>query len=269
MTGVLISALLYPGLLFVLALGAGTALLLNEHLPPALPTTWGREALLAIGSILMSAAAAAVLPWPLHQASTLTLVGNITLIWTLIEAAFWLPTIGTMLSPAPQIARATIRETQISASGRVVVWMAIGVGLAETGGWTMLQSPGRVALAVAALLALPAALQTGPFAAERPIAAADSETGLDRGTTGLVRLARMSRNGVLLGALVIAMVPLERVQGAVGLVLVLAVCAVVLALIRQIAVALPRLTVPHALRWCWWRALPIALIGIVYLALIS
>ena len=36
-------------------------------------------------------------------------------------------------------------------------------------------------------------------------------------------------------------------------------------LLNRISSALPRLTLPAALHWCWWRALPLALVGLVYL----
>jgi len=40
-------------------------------------------------------------------------------------------------------------------------------------------------------------------------------------------------------------------------------------LLNRVAGALPRLTLPAALRWCWWRALPLAVVGLVYLIVIS
>ena len=39
-------------------------------------------------------------------------------------------------------------------------------------------------------------------------------------------------------------------------------------LLRRAALALPRLTLPGALRWCWWRALPLAVGGLVYLMIV-
>ena len=39
-------------------------------------------------------------------------------------------------------------------------------------------------------------------------------------------------------------------------------------LLSQLAGLLPRLTLPAALRWCWWRALPLGLAGLVYLMLV-
>jgi hypothetical protein len=37
--------------------------------------------------------------------------------------------------------------------------------------------------------------------------------------------------------------------------------------LRWVMAGMPRLTAPRALGWCWWRALPLALAGLVYLAL--
>jgi hypothetical protein len=58
------------------------------------------------------------------------------------------------------------------------------------------------------------------------------------------------------------------VQPWVGLLLFIALFIVVVLLLRQMTGLLPRLTLPAALRWCWWRALPLALIGMIYLILV-
>ncbi len=73
-------------------------------------------------------------------------------------------------------------------------------------------------------------------------------------------------------ALIVASLPpsagAARIQPWGAALLAAALFLVVSLLLRQIGGALPRLPLPHALRWCWWRALPLALVGLVYLIVI-
>ena len=79
----------------------------------------------------------------------------------------------------------------------------------------------------------------------------------------------MVRGATLLAVLIVASLPLARVQPWVGLVLIAASFVVVALVLRSIAGALPRLTLPGALRWCWMRALPLAVAGLVYLVIVQ
>jgi hypothetical protein len=54
----------------------------------------------------------------------------------------------------------------------------------------------------------------------------------------------------------------------VALTLLAGLFAVVALLLRRASTTLPRLTLPGALRWCWWRALPLAVAGVVYLIIV-
>jgi hypothetical protein len=77
---------------------------------------------------------------------------------------------------------------------------------------------------------------------------------------------------VLLAALVIASLPgtagAPLVRPPVALALIAALFLVIALALRRAALALPRLTLPSALRWCWWRALPLAVAGLVYLIIV-
>jgi hypothetical protein len=124
-------------------------------------------------------------------------------------------------------------------------------------------------------MALPAAAGVGPFAAERSLNAAGAEEGLDEATTGLLRFARTLRGATVLAVLIVVMLPPAQpwaaqplLQPWVALLLIAALFILVALLLRYIAAALPRVTLPAALRWCWWRALPLALAGMVYLIVI-
>ncbi|KPV49212.1 hypothetical protein SE17_33895, partial [Kouleothrix aurantiaca] len=136
----------------------------------------------------------------------------------------------------------------------------------------------------AACWALPAAIGLGPFGAERSLGAAGAEAGLDAPTTALVRFARLARGAALLAALSVAVLPAfdgssvppalaGRATSAImpwaGLAIIAGLFVVFALVLRQISVLTPRMTLPGALRWCWRWALPLALAGAVYLAVVT
>src|SRR5262249_2119471 len=97
---------------------------------------------------------------------------------------------------------------------------------------------------------------------------AGAEEGLDEATAALVRFARTARGAALLAALIVASVPPGLIQPWIALLLIGGLFVVIVLLLNRVAGMLPRLTLPAALRWCWWRALPLALVGLVYLIFI-
>jgi hypothetical protein len=163
---------------------------------------------------------------------------------------------------------------QMSGAGRVVVWLALGTARWGGAGWAIVALPGRVLIGLAGILALPIAMGAGPFGAERSLSAAGAEEGLDEATAGLVRFAQRTRGVALFVALLIALVPPSAAGGSFSihpssaLLLVASLFVVVSLALRQVAAVLPRFPLPTALRWCWWRALPLALAGVVYLAVV-
>jgi hypothetical protein len=268
-----ITILLYPGLLLALVLAVAFGWLVERRLPrigerfPPLSA----DALAGWVSIMLAALALALLPWPLHPAAQRLWVGSPLALWVALEGAFLAPLLPGLLAPAPLAARAAMREAQIGVAGRFVIWMAIGIMLWSVAGWSMLMLPGRALAALAGLLALPAAAGIGPFAAERSLSAAGAEEGLDEATVNLLRFARALRGAVLLAALIIAALPGPAAPGPqppIVLTLVAALFVVVALVLRSAAQALPRMTLPGALGWCWWRALPLAIAGLVYLLIV-
>jgi hypothetical protein len=268
-----LTALLGLALAFALTIIVG---LLADGRVPRLPRRAGvlwtsADGVVALVGLLLSAATLALLPWPLHPAAGRALVGHPLLLWCLIEGAFLAPLLPALLAPSPLAARAAVREAQINAAGRCVVWLACGVALA--GAWTPAELPGRVLLLLGACLALPATVGLGPFAPERSLNPAGAEEGLDDDTARLLGFARTARTAALLSLLSLAVislggsgdsVPLPGAMLVVTLALVLAAAFV----LGRYAAERPRRTLPAALRWCWWRALPLALAGLVYLAVI-
>ena len=266
-----LSFLLYPGLALVIVLALLFGWVIEGHVRIGWlrGAAWGSfDGLLSLASIALAALTLALLPWPLHPAAGWAWVGSPTALWAALEGAFLLPALAGLLAPALG-GRAASREAQISVAGRCVVWLAIGIALWAGAGWAARVLPGRALVALAGLLALPAAIGAGPFGAERSLNAAGAEEGLDEATTSLVRFARTARGATLLAVLIVASLPPSLLQPWVALLLIAGLFILVALLLNRIAGALPRLTLPVALRWCWWRALPLAVVGLLYLMAIS
>jgi hypothetical protein len=274
----LLSLLLYPGLALALLLA-----LIFGWLTEGRPqigwlrgVAWASlDGLLSLASILLAALALALLPWPMHPAAGWTLIGDPVALWVALEGAFLLPLLPGLLAPSALGERAAHREAQMSVAGRCVVWLALGtalwapsIGSGPGAGWAVSRLPGRGLLALAGLLALPAAIGAGPFGAERSLNRAGAEEGLDEATAALVRFARTLRGAVLLAMLIVVTLPSALIQPWIALLLSAGLFVVVALLLSRVAARLPRLPLPAALRWCWWRALPLAVAGMVYLLLV-
>jgi hypothetical protein len=251
------------GVLFA-ALAEGRA----PELPRAVPP-FSADALAGGVSLLLAGLALALLPWPLHPAAGRAWIGQPLLVWAAVEGAFLAPLVPALAGATPLAARTALRDAQIGAAGRCVVWLAASGALWGGFGWATADWPGRVLLGLAGVLALPAAAGIGPFATELSLSMAGAEEGLDEATVRLLRFARAARGGALAAVLVLAMLPLTAAAAPAGLALALATLAVLAVVIRRAAVGLPRMTLPAALRWCWWRALPLAVGGMVYLLLMQ
>jgi hypothetical protein len=148
-----------------------------------------------------------------------------------------------------------------------VLWLAIGA-LASQAEADVRSLIGRALLLVAGLLVLPAAAGLGPFAPERSLTAAGAEVGLDDPAKALLRLARTVRGAALLILLIaVALAPVA-LRPVLALLIALAVL-LVYGLALRAATGLPYFTLPAALRWCWTRALPLALTGLLVLVLLE
>jgi hypothetical protein len=262
--------LLYPGLALALILALVFRWLAEGRAPrprlrlPAL----GADTIAGLASILLTALALALLPWPLHPIASGSWIGSPLALWVVVEGAFLAPLLPGLLAPTALAARAAAREAQIGAAGRFVIWLALGALLWSDAGWTLAELPGRALAALAGLLALPAAAGVGPFGAERSLSAAGAEGGLDEAAADLLRFARTLRGAALLAALIVAALAPPGLRPPIALALGIALFLVCTLLLRRATLALPRLTLPGALRWCWWRALPLAVGGMIYLMIV-
>ena len=267
-----LAILAYPGLALALVLALSFGLLAEGHTPARRISALRLNAAssTALISIALAALALALLPWPEHPAAGWSWIGSTSplMLWGALEGAFLVPLLPALLRPTALGTRAASREAQMSAAGRFVLWLAIGVALWSGADWATAALPGRALAALAGLLALPAAIGSGPFGAERSLSTAGAEAGLDESTAEMVRFARTLRGAVLLAALIVATLPLALLTPWVALLLIAALFLVIALMLRRIAIALPRMTLPAALRWCWWRALPLAVAGLIYLIII-
>lgn len=265
----IIAFLGYPGLLFIAALTVVFSMLVDGRVARgSLRGVTAPQALLAATSVLLVTWALVLLPWPLHPATGWPWIGQLGVLWALFEGAFLLPLVPALRAEAPLVARAASREAQIGVAGRAVVWLAVGAGLAQAGDWSLLAVPGRGLMLVAGLLAFPAAAGLGVFAAERSLTLSAAEEGLSEGAKILFGWMRMARAAGVLAALIVGSLAGVPTRPLFALILALALLLVVGLVLRRQAEQ-PRQTLPNALRWCWWRALPLALVGIGYLGIVG
>jgi hypothetical protein len=265
-----LAILLYPGLALALILALVFRWLAEGHAPRPrlrLPSL-GPDTIAGLASILLAALALALLPWPLHPAAASRWIGSPLALWVAVESAYIAPLLPALLAPSALTARAAAREGQIGVAGRFVIWLAIGALLWSGAGWLPAELPGRALAALAGLLALPAAAGVGPFGPEHSLSIAGAEGGLDEAAADLLRFARTLRGAALLAALIVAALAPAALRPPITLALIAAVFLVCALLLRRATAALPRLTLPGALRWCWWRALPLAVGGLVYLIVV-
>lgn len=267
-----IALFVYPGLMLALGLGVFYTVLTTKqprfsHI--RIGVVWrSAEGLLSTLSVLLASAGLVLLPWPFHPDPPAAEAW--LWVWALFEGAFLLPLLPGMLAGAPPVVRAASREVQIGVMGRMALWLALAVGLLVWGDWRMVVLPVHVLAILAAVFAFPVAVGWGPFAPEMHITPGGAEHGFDSDTARLVRVARTVRVAALLAATLLVLVPAEPLlQPWAGLAVVSALFIITGVVLRRLAALLPRLPLPDALRVCWWRALPLAMAAVVYLAVIS
>jgi hypothetical protein len=94
-------------------------------------------------------------------------------------------------------------------------------------------------------------------------------TGLDLSTVALMQLAADVRATVLMAAVATSMIPNAIEPNAVRLVAVMVAFLATMVVLRYLVRNQPFTTLSAALRWCWWRALPPALLALLYLRFIT
>jgi hypothetical protein len=265
--------LFYPGLLtsVLLALVVGRVL--------GGPASGGRavaglaDAMAARGPIAHAAAVFLILlalgrlPWPGLPWQSRVAVDP-WMLWGLVEGSAAAAVLPGLAAAAPTVSRAAVREAQLGLSGRLPIWIGLSVALEARGPSNATVFPPRAAFglaALAALLALPAAAGWPPFgyAATRNAAPAlASDYPLDDKQAALARWTRRLQSIFWLALLAIVFVPLPPLRWWSELLMRLGLIIALAALVRVSQGRFVNLTLPTALRWCWWLALPCALVAV-------
>jgi hypothetical protein len=278
-----LALLFYPGLLLVVALGVLFVVLVDgSHQAPAQlqslasPSVWGSaEGRFHILGILCAGIGLACMPWPFLSVAPGS-PGVWVLAWAGLEAAFLLPLVPGLLAGFPPVVRAAIREAQIGVSGRMLLWLAIMVGLVlqvqgrDDGSLSLLLLLLAYGLAIAAAgFAFPSAITWGQFAAETSISPGGVAQGLGRSHVALITFVRAVRAAALLAATLVALVPAALLPVWAHLVGIGVVWVVVALGLKKSRGSFPNLPLPDALRHCWWRALPPGIAAILLLAIMA
>lgn len=265
-----LSFLFYPGLLLTVLLAFLFGWLLDRRLPsfPLRASLTSVDALASLISIVLAVFALALMPWPFHPAAGRGWIAEPLPLWIALEGAFLVPLLPGLLAPSPLAVRATSREAQIGTAGRFVLWLSVGALLWIGLTWHANDWLARLLFGLAAVMALPAALSVGMFGPERSLNAAGAEEGLDEAIADLVRFARTVRQAVVLALVAVALIANSAdstpAQPVLALIVVGALFVAFSIGLRFAAQRLPRVTLPDALRWCCWRALPVAVAALIY-----
>ncbi len=255
--------LLYPGVLWVIGLvglmgivHGNIGLLIRGLVGLGLRTT----PLSWLGAVVAGAVALAFLPWPMAQT-----VGaarpNLWLLWGLIEAVQLLWLLPALSHADPQVNRLATREAQITTAGRAVLWLGVSVA------WSGALEGNIVARAVAtvaALLALPLALNWPPFGPAKPL---DWAKSLPRPTHPVAALLFTLRETTLLALAATLMVVVRGVAAPLAVMAQIITIIALAAIGRGVRGTVVEQRLSWGLRWWWNLLLPLAVVGMVLLAL--
>lgn len=262
------AAFLYPGLLTALAAGAVFGLLgaRRQGRAPLGGAIGTREGLAALAAALLAGLALATLPWPLHPAP-----GGAPWLWAWagFELAFLLPLLPALLAGAPAVVRAAIREAQLGALARAILWAALAVALSAHGDWRPSAAPAHLLALAVAWAALPAAIGWGPFGAEESVTPDGAQAGLTPGARALDSWSRNVRAGALVAAALVATLPVAIATPWLGIAMVGAGLVAASLALRRIDGRAPRMTLPRALRLHSLWGLPLAALAAAALALVG
>ena len=257
---------IYPGLIpsvvFALAFG-----FIVTHRRPMLPPDI-RKAILSVDgfaaflSILLAIGAATYMPWPFNGAYT-SIAGPL-LMWAAIEASFLIPSLAAQTSSSPLVVRGAARSLQIGLAGRVVVWCVFGVLYWANQTWQIAALPAIILAWVAAILALPAAIGVGMFRNDTALTGMMT-TGLSLSTTALMQITTDMRAAVLILTVTTGVCPFDMDSNWLRLIFIAGTTIITMVGLRFLVRNQPFATLAAALRWCWWRALPPALLALIYL----
>lgn len=266
MTVDLIFALfIYPGFIPAVLLTLLFNFLVSQRrlvLPPdIMKAILSTDGLGAIVSIILAISALIYMPWPFNAAYSD--VAGPLLMWAALEAAFLVPSLVAQTSSSPMVVRGAARSLQIGLAGRIVIWCAFGALYWANQTWSWDIVPALLLAWIAGILALPAAIGVGMFRNDTALTGVIT-TGLNLSTVALMQIAADVRSTVLVVMVTSSLIP-DVSSDIVRLVAIIASTIVTMVIIRFMIRNQPFVTLAAALRWCWWRALPPAVLAIVYL----
>ncbi|HYF65536.1 MAG TPA: hypothetical protein VD886_22100, partial [Herpetosiphonaceae bacterium] len=262
----LLALLAFPGLLATIVLTL-LVVLVGQLPAPGGGLTRGIARTLAgdgspllLAAALAPAAAAALLPWPGSPLDGWRL-DRLWLVWAILELSHALALLPGLQSPSPSSMRAAMREAQMGAAGRVAFWVAIGITV-WAGPWTWPSLPAHILALLAAALALPAAAAWGPFAPERSIAPGGPEGDMGRAAADLAQWGRAVRTTVIASLVpVLALPPIPDAHWGINLALAVVITLILATIGRVMNGNSVRRPTLDGLRWCYTRALPLALLA--------
>lgn len=262
--------LIYPGLIPALLLTLMFSYLVSQRrlvLPPDfIKAVISTDGLGAIVSIILAISALIYMPWPFNPAYSN--VAGPLLMWAALEAAFLVPSLVAQTSSSPMVVRGAARSLQIGLAGRIVIWCAFGVMYWANQTWSWSVVPAILLAWISGILALPAAVGVGMFRNDTALTGVIT-TGLNISTIAIMQIAADVRSAVLVVMVTCSMVPLEIGSEVLRLIAIVAVTVLSMVLMRMMIRNQPFVTLAAALRWCWWRALPPAILALVYLQLFT
>lgn len=265
---ILFAYIVYPGLIPTAVLTVLFGLLVTKR-RPVMPPDGLRTLFLTVDgfaaflSIVLAVSAMMYMPWPYNAAYT-TIAGPL-LMWAAMEAAYLIPSLVAQTSPSPLIVRGAARSLQIGLAGRIVIWCAVGALYWSEQNWSISHLPATLLALVAALLAFPAAIGLGMFRNDTALTGVMT-TGLDLSTVAMMQIAADVRATVLIAAITTRLIPEQLISnGYVAMLVIVATTVLCMAILRFLIRNQPFATLAAALRWCWWRALPPAMLALLYL----
>ncbi|MFM2033324.1 MAG: hypothetical protein RLZZ297_2089 [Chloroflexota bacterium] len=266
---ILLAYFLYPGFVVVTLLTLVFGYVVVQR-RPVFPPNWKRslmtvDGFAAVLSIVLAVGASIYLPWPFNP--VYTAVAGPLLMWAALEAAFLVPSLVAQTSGSALVVRGAARALQIGFAGRIVVWVVFGALYWANQRWDISLAPAYLLAWVGAVMALPAAIGIGMFRSDTALTGVMS-TGLDISTVALMQIAADVRATVLIAAVATGLAPKSITNAPIRLAVVLAAALVTMFVLRFLVRNQPFTTLAAALRWCWWRALPPALVALVYLRIV-
>lgn len=257
---------IYPGLIPAVLLTSLFNFLVSQRrlvLPPDfMKAVLSTDGLGAVVSIILAISALVYMPWPFNAAYSN--VAGPLLMWAALEAAFLVPSLVAQTSSSPMVVRGAARSLQIGLAGRIVIWFAFGTLYWANQSWSAPVIPALLLAWISGILALPAAIGVGMFRNDTALTGVIT-TGLNLSTVALMQIAADVRAAVLVVMVTSSLISIDIGNEIVRLIAIIISTIITMVIMRLMIRNQPFVTLAAALRWCWWRALPPAILAIAYL----